>query len=165
MEHLNQCGYQKFGVHGEVYLWGRVVEHERGWRAQFAYPKALFLAADKIPFSLSEINSRLKTLTDFGTNVFLRHHGDRVVLWNRGSGFDPAGLDYIIKMSNEYYERRRQERTLKKGDRVALLAGGIAVVGQVGDQQVHVLLSNAYALRIRRSDVIWNQKTGGGNAN
>ena len=33
VEHLHQCGYGKFGVHGEVYLWGRVVEHERGWRA------------------------------------------------------------------------------------------------------------------------------------
>jgi hypothetical protein len=37
IEHLRQCGYKKFGVHGEVYLWGTVVEHERGWRAQFAY--------------------------------------------------------------------------------------------------------------------------------
>lgn len=28
-------------VYGEVYLWGRVVEHEHGYRAQFAYPKSL----------------------------------------------------------------------------------------------------------------------------
>lgn len=25
---------------GEVYLWGRVIEHSKGWRAQFAYPKS-----------------------------------------------------------------------------------------------------------------------------
>jgi len=25
---------------GEVYLWGRVIEHEKGWRAQYAYPKS-----------------------------------------------------------------------------------------------------------------------------
>ena len=25
-----------FGIYGEVYLWGTVVEHELGWRAQFA---------------------------------------------------------------------------------------------------------------------------------
>ena len=55
MEHLRQSGCKKLGVHGKVYLWGTVVEHERGWRAQFAYPKVLFLAADAIPFSLSEI--------------------------------------------------------------------------------------------------------------
>lgn len=27
-------------VWGEVYLWGRVVEHSKGWRGQFAYPKS-----------------------------------------------------------------------------------------------------------------------------
>jgi hypothetical protein len=31
-------------VIGQVSLWGRVIEHERGFRAQFAYPYALFLA-------------------------------------------------------------------------------------------------------------------------
>lgn len=35
IEHLRQCGYKNFEVRGEVYLWGTVVEHERGWRAQF----------------------------------------------------------------------------------------------------------------------------------
>jgi hypothetical protein len=36
IEHLRQSGYERYGIHGEVYLWGTVVEHERGWRAQFA---------------------------------------------------------------------------------------------------------------------------------
>lgn len=27
-------------IFGEVWLWGRIVEHEGGYRAQFAYPKA-----------------------------------------------------------------------------------------------------------------------------
>ncbi len=30
-------------VRGEVYLWGKVVEHDLGYRAQFAYPKSLVL--------------------------------------------------------------------------------------------------------------------------
>jgi hypothetical protein len=30
-------------VVGEVALWGHVVVHERGWRAEFAYPKRLLL--------------------------------------------------------------------------------------------------------------------------
>lgn len=30
-------------VIGEVSLWGSVHEHERGWRATFAYPKSLFV--------------------------------------------------------------------------------------------------------------------------
>jgi hypothetical protein len=30
-------------VHGTVNLWGRVIEHEKGFRAQFAYPKTLIV--------------------------------------------------------------------------------------------------------------------------
>ena len=112
VEHLRQCGYRKFGVHGEVYLWGTVVEHERGWRAQFAYPKTLFLAADTIPFSLSEINARVKTLAEFGTDIFLLLDGERLrcgitVRFRRGG----IGLPYETR--KEYYVRRRQDRTLK----------------------------------------------------
>jgi hypothetical protein len=28
-------------VFGEIYLWGKVVEHKKGYRAQYAYPKSL----------------------------------------------------------------------------------------------------------------------------
>jgi preprotein translocase subunit YajC len=158
MEHLNQCGYQKFGVHGEVYLWGRAVEHERGWRAQFAYPKALFLAADTIPFSLSEINARLKTLAEFGTDIFLLRDRGRVALWKRSAGFDADGLDYLIKTRKEYYVRRQQDRTLKKGDRVAVLGRGIAVVKQVDGNEVHVTLGNRPVLRIARTEIVVNEQ-------
>ena len=85
IEHLRQCSYKKFGVHGEVYLWGKVVEHERGWRAQFAYPRTFVVAPDKFPFSLSEINARLKTLSEFGTDIFLLRDCERVALWKHGS--------------------------------------------------------------------------------
>jgi len=30
-------------VYGEVYLWGRIVEFTKGYKAQFAYPKSLYL--------------------------------------------------------------------------------------------------------------------------
>ena len=53
IEHLRQFGYERRGIQGEVYLWGTVVEHKLGWRAQFAYPKSLFLPPDAIPFTLS----------------------------------------------------------------------------------------------------------------
>jgi len=158
IEHLRQCGYKRFGVHGEVYLWGKVVEHERGWRAQFAYPKTLFLPADTIPFSLSEINSRLKTLAEFGTDIFLLRDYERVSLWKHGSGFDEAGLDYLIQARKEYYVRRQQERILKKGDRVAVLGHGIAVVEQVDSKKVHVALGNRLVLRIARKEIVVNEQ-------
>jgi preprotein translocase subunit YajC len=158
MEHLRQCGYRKLGVHGEVYLWGTVVEHERGWRAEFAYPKTLFLSADAIPFSLSEIHSRLQTLAEFGTDIFLQRDSRRVALWKRGSGFDAAGLDYLIEARKEYYVRRRQEHTLTKGDRVAVLGHGIAVIEQVDGGEVHLALGNRRVLRIARKEIVVNEK-------
>ena len=39
LEHLRTTGYARYGIHGEVNLWGTVVEHELGYRAQFAYPR------------------------------------------------------------------------------------------------------------------------------
>ena len=39
LHHFRGAGYEQFGIYGEVYLWGTVVEHELGWRAQFAYPR------------------------------------------------------------------------------------------------------------------------------
>jgi hypothetical protein len=158
MEHLRQCGYRKLGVHGEVFLWGTVVEHERGWRAQFAYPKTLFLAAATIPFSLSEINARLRTLAEFGTDIFLLRDCERVALWKHGSGFDAAGLDYLIQARRKYYVCRRQGRTLKTGDRVAVLGHGIAVVEQVDGKEVHAVLGNKLVLRIARNEIVVNEQ-------
>jgi len=78
-------------------------------------------------------------LTEFGTDIFLLHDCERVALWKHDSGFD-AALDYLIKTRKEYYVRRQQERTLKTGDRVAVLGHGIAVVEQVDGKEVHVVL-------------------------
>jgi len=158
IEHLHQCGYRKFGVHGEVFLWGTVVEHDRGWRAQFAYPKTLFLAVDAIPFSLSEINARLKTLAEFGTDIFLLRDCEKVALWKHDSGFDAPGLDYLIQARTQYYVRRQQERTLKKGDRVAVLGHGIAVVEQIDGKEVHVTLGNRLVLRIASREIVLNEQ-------
>jgi hypothetical protein len=157
-EHLHQCGYKKFGVHGEVYLWGTVVEHEGGWRAQFAYPKTFVLAPTTIPFSLSEINARLTILAEFGTDIFLLRDGEKVAVWKNGSGFDTAGLDYLIETRKDYYVRRKRERTLRKGDRVAVLGQGIAVVRQVDGKKVHVALRNRTVLRIARTEIVWDSQ-------
>ena len=158
IEHLRQCGYERFGIHGEVYLWGTVVEHERGWRAELAYPKTLFLAPDKIPFSLSEIDARLKTLIEFGIDIFIIRDGERAPLWKSGSGYDASGLDYLIKNRKEYYVRRQRDRTLKKGDRVAVLGRGIGVVEQTDDIAAVVVLGNRLVLRVARNDIVLNQR-------
>ena len=158
LAHLRQFGYERRGIHGEVYLWGTVVKHKLGWRAQFAYPKSLFLPPDAIPFTLTEIDARLKMLIAFGADIFILGDHESIRFWKNGSGFDAAGLDYLIKTRQQYYVRCQRERTLKKGDRVAVLRRGIAVVEQTDDKEVVVVLGNRRVVRIARKDIVLNQQ-------
>ena len=154
---LCSVGYAKCGIHGEVYLWGTVVEHELGWRAQFAYPKTLFLPPDLIPSDTKEMESRLGALAAYGTDIFIVGHGQSIPLCRKGSGFDAAGLDYLIGKRTQYYVRRQQERTLKKGDRVAVLGRGIAVVEHVDSKWIQAVVWNKCELRIARKEIVWNE--------
>jgi len=157
IQHLREFGYSERGVHGEVYLWGTVVEHRLGWRAQFAYPKSLFLPFQLVPFTLAELDRRLNILVAFGTDIFVSRDNERVRLWSNGSGYDAAGLDDIIQMRHKHYLRQKQARTLRKGDRVALLGQGIAVVEEANDKEAVVTLGNKHAMRIAREDIVLNQ--------
>jgi hypothetical protein len=114
-EHLTQIGYSDGGICGEVYLWGTVVEHKLGWRAQFAYPKSLGLPLSLLPFTLAELNARLLALIAFGIDIFVLHNRESMRLWKHGAGYDAKGLDYIISMRRKHYIRQQQERTLREG--------------------------------------------------
>jgi len=157
-EHLRQIGYADDGVCGEVYLWGTVVEHKLGWRAQFAYPKSLGLPLSLLPFTLAELNARLLALIAFGIDIFVLHNRESMRLWKYGQGYDTNGLDYVISLRGEHYLRQQQERTLKKGDRVALLGHGIALVEEVDRQAVALVLGNRVAVRIAREDIVRNSQ-------
>ena len=143
-EHLRQIGYADGGICGEVYLWGTVVEHKFGWRAQFAYPKYLILPPSLLPFTLAELNARLQALIEFGTDIFVLRNGESIRLWKHGSGYDVDGLDYIINLRQKHYLWQQQERALKKGDRVALLGRGIAVVERADEGEVIAMLGNRF---------------------
>jgi hypothetical protein len=158
LEHLRKNGYDRCGIYGEVCLWGTVVEHERGWRAQLAYPKNLFLSPDALPFTLAEIWPRLQALTLYGSDIFVLDNDQTRSLWGKSSGFDPAGLDYLIERSKGYYDQRQRDRNLKRGDRVAILGRGIAVVEHVDETEVEALLGNKTILGMRRNDITWNRQ-------
>jgi hypothetical protein len=157
-EHLRQLGYEGRGIRGEVHLWGTVVEHELGWRAQFAYPKALFLSPDLIPSDTKEMESRLEVLAAYDTDVFIVGGGQSIPLCRKGSGFDAAGLDYLIGKRTQYYARRQRDRTLMRGDRVAVLGRGIAVVEHADDTEIHALLRNRSVIRIARKEIVWDER-------
>jgi hypothetical protein len=158
LEHLRQFGYEGRGIHGEVYLWGTVVEHELGWRAQFAYPKSLILPPDLIPSDTKEMEARLGALAAYDTDIFIVGCGQNIPLCRRGLGYDAAGLDYLIRKRTQYYDRRQRDRTLMRGDRVAVLGQGIAVVERAGDREVYAVLWNKLTLRIARREIRWDQR-------
>ena len=155
---LSRAGYEQYGIHGEVYLWGTVVEHERGWRAQFAYPKNLFLSPDALPFTLAEIWPRLQALTLYGSDIFVLDNDQTISLWGKRSGFDPAGLDYLIERSKGYYDRRQRDRTLKRGDRVAILGRGHSCSRAVDSKWIQAVVWNKCTLRIARKEIVWDER-------
>ncbi|MGB8493646.1 MAG: hypothetical protein WCE53_04530 [Candidatus Acidiferrum sp.] len=118
----------------------------------------MFLPPNAFPFKLAEIDARLKTLIAFGADIFVIGDHESIRFWNNDSGFDPAGLDYLIKTRKEYYIRRQRERTLKKGDRVAVLGQGIAVVEHIEGKETLVVLGKRLELRIARKDIVLNQQ-------
>jgi len=156
LEHLREIDYEKFGIHGEVYLWGTVVEHRLGWRAQFAYPKSFFLPPDRVPIKITELDARLKTLIAFGADIFLVGNHENIRFWTNGSDFDAVGVDYLLKTRRDYYIRRQQERTLKKGDRVAVFGYGIAVVEDTDEKEALVVVGKRLTLRIALKDIEMN---------
>jgi len=156
-QHLVEIGYAQYGVHGEVYLWGAVVEHRLGWRAQYAYPKTLVLPPDTIPFRMSKVKSRLETLMAYGADIAIAS-ATPISLWSKESGYNAAGLDRLVEQRKKWYELREQERTLKAGDRVAVLGKGIGVVAHADDNYVRVRLWNKLTMWMRRKNVAWNQQ-------
>jgi len=119
--HFRSAGYERYGIYGEVYLWGTIVEHEFGHRAQFAYPKNFVLAPDTFLFTMLEIRPRLQALTLYGSDIYVLCNGETVSLWGRSSGFNATALDYLIGKRMEYSVRRQRDRTLMRGDRGAVL--------------------------------------------
>ena len=91
-DHLHRTGYDLRGICGAVWLWGTVVEHKFGWRAQFAYPKSFCLTSGTLPFTLVAIQSRLETLIPYSTDIFVASPAGNLPLWTRGSGYEQAGL-------------------------------------------------------------------------
>ncbi|MFZ0735308.1 MAG: hypothetical protein WAM79_23530 [Candidatus Sulfotelmatobacter sp.] len=158
LHHFRSAGYEQFGIYGEVYLWGTVVEHELGWRAQFAYPKNLFLSPDTLPFTLTEIQVRLRLLVAYGIHIFVADANGNIPLWTKHSGLNPAGLDYLIGIGKEYYVRRQRDRILKRGDRVAILGRGIAVVERVKSGWIQAVVLNKCTLRIARNCIRWDEQ-------
>lgn len=159
-DHLRRMRYTESErwLRGEVFLWGRVVEHECGWRAQFAYPKNFVVPVSILPSAMSLIQSWLTSLIAYRCDIFLLAENRTVPLWRAESGFDPTGINLIVQGCRVLDERRRQQRRLKRGDRVAVFGHGIAVVEHAGNDKVWAVLGKRTVLTVEREEVVWDER-------
>ena len=158
LDQLRRTQFWQYGsIHGEVNLWGSVVEHEQGFRAEFAYPKTLYLSAENLPFTLKQIEIRIQSLIGYGCDLFIAHDNRTIPLWHKGSGLGASGLEFLMSRGQKWYARRKRDRTLRRGDRIAVLGRGIAVVEQANGEHVYAVLWNRSSLRIRRKEIVWNE--------
>jgi hypothetical protein len=110
LQHLRRSCYGSHGPCGEVLLWGTVVEHQRGWRAQFAYPKNFVLLPEMMPTSMSTLEYGLNALRAYGVDIFICRRGEHLPLWLADSGYLPIGVDLLIQRCLGWQASLQQER-------------------------------------------------------
>jgi hypothetical protein len=180
--HLQKIAPIEYGVHGEVYLWGKVVEHHLGYRAQFAYPKSLVLPSNIDP-RLEP--SRLEPLMVYGADISIAAH---ILLWTKSSGYTPAGFDWLIERRKQWCKWCKQwhelqfnpsfqgRRTLRRRDCVTVLGRGIGLVERRRaipmpsrlDDGSSGCTSDSVCIRLRNNDlyivphqgIVWNCPNG-----
>ena len=168
MQHLIDINYIQRGIHGEVSLWGRLMRHTLGWRAQYAYPKFFIVPANMIPFRFGEAHERLKTLVEFDVDIYLqpereaRVRQERIPLWVRDYGYSQQGISFLIEKRQRWYSGEKAVHTLAVGDPVAVFSGmdgGIGVVKEIdGDEIYYTLFSPNVIYHKKVKDVVWNER-------
>lgn len=61
----------------------------------------------------------------------------------------------LVSRSNGWYVRRAEQRQIKRGDRVAVIGYGIAVVEHADRSHVQAVLGNRNELRIGHERIVW----------
>jgi len=168
MQHMIDIGYIGRGIHGEVSLWGRLYRHTLGWRAQYAYPNFFVVPANMVPFDMTLAQRCLAMLVEFEVDIYLQPDreakvgGERIPLWIKGFGYSQQGLSWLIEKRKQWYTRK-SNRTLGKGDRIAVLSdvngGDIGVVTEIdGGEMYYTLFHPNVVYRKKLKDVVWNER-------
>lgn len=168
MKHLIDINYIQRGIHGAVSLWGRLMRHTHGWRAQFAYPRFFVVPSNMIPFDITEAKRRLDMLTEFGVDIYLQPERDarvgqeNIPLWVKDFGYSQQGLSWLVEKRKQWYGNKVIP-PLAVGDRVAVLGGmdggGIGVVKEInGDEMHYALFSPDVIYHKKVKDVQWNER-------
>ena len=116
----------------------------------------LRMPLEMLPVSMSMLEPHLKTLAAFGCDIHLIGREGNMPLWVKDSGYEPTALDLLVQRCKGWFAIRQEECRIKRGDRVAILGRGIALVEQVNDKHVHLILWNRNVLRIFRKEIVWD---------
>lgn len=166
LQHLINIGYAGQGIHGEVLLWGRLVECTLGWRAQYAYPKFFVVPQSMFPFNIREIERRMRALIAFDVDVYVQPAnepsvgGERIPLWMKGFGWSQQGLGHLVDLRKRWYDYRPQVRDAAPGDRIAAIGrdGGIGIVRGVAGDELHFSLFGTALHTVPLKQVRWNER-------
>lgn len=168
MQHMIDINYIERGIHGEVSLWGRLMRHTLGWRAQFAYPKFFIVPANMIPIKAKEAQERLNTLIEFDVEIHLQPEREARVgqqtipLWTPDYGYSNQGVQFLIQRWKKW-DCTKITHTLKAGDRIAVFSnvngGGIGIVTEiVGEEMYYTMFSPNVIYHKKVKDVVWNER-------
>lgn len=168
MQHMIDIGYIERGIHGEVSLWGRLMRHTLGWRAQFAYPKYFVVPVNMVSYNAAEAQERLATLVEFGVDIYLQPEREARVgqqtipLWVRDYGYSAQGTEFLIERW-KHWSSKKVVRTLAVGDRLAVFSdangGGIGVVKKIDGGDVYFSLFTPRDMyRKPLKDIVWNDR-------
>ncbi|MGH9681139.1 MAG: hypothetical protein ACRD4Y_14420, partial [Candidatus Acidiferrales bacterium] len=165
MQHLIDIGYIERGLHGEVHLWGKLMRHTLGWRAQYAYPKYFVVPMNMLPLRIEEAKKRLDILAQFEVDIYLQTEpeakvgGERIPLWIKDFGYSQQGLSWLVEKRKDWYKEHPKTQTLAVGDRVAVFGStsGIGIVQGIKDGDVYYTLFNPNMIyRKAAKDIKWN---------
>jgi len=155
LDHLRRLGLTENRICGEVWLWGTVVEHEEGWRAEFAYPKRLMVPLSMVSFNISKVEPWLASLSAYSCDISIDAETGSVPLWRTDCGIDATGIELLLRRCKEWYVQRAEQRKIKRGDRMAVKGHGIAIVEDIDSDCVQAVLGNRSVLRIGCNEVVW----------
>jgi hypothetical protein len=177
MQHLKKIGYIQYGIHGEVYLWGRLYKHTLGWRAQYAYPKFFVIPSDMLPFTMQEIQTRLKALIEYGVDIYLEDtyfedpnplaEGGNIPLWIKDYGYSQQGISYLIHRAQNHQSESTKIKGLEINDRIVILGstgnyrGGIGIARYITDSEIYYTLYRPDVYyRKDIGDIKWSEPVG-----
>ena len=122
-------------VLGEVYLWGTVVEHKLGWRAQFAYPKRLVVLPD-MP------KEHIQTLVAYGVEISVTALNQLAAAWV------DAIANHDFEKARFFSDHERKERENLNALREKYHVEETAAIGRVTREDIEHVVADWTGLPI-----------------